>query len=434
MTALWIRLKHNWFRNGLAVLQVAIAIAALSAVFVDVLPALTESPAGDGASTFTVRFGARTSVSTMWTGAFLPGDVEYLLEHAESVDAASVMDSRFRGVVRVGEERYMLRGFSHVHPSFQRLMDLEMVAGAFFTEEDVASPPRVAVIADELARFLYGDGSAALGETINVRPDMESSILQGFAPAEARAEALGDPGNDVTVIGIFRHAEAGGAGFSSAEQTVMFMPSVAPGPGEPRRYASEIWVKAKPGMDEAAEDEIRRLLTQRLEERGDADREMDGVRLEVMVEPMLGGSAFRQAQIVNALIFGSLGLAALIVSAIAMFTTTLANLAQRTRYIGLGRALGATRGRVVREVVAESALLAGIGGVVGVALAFPLRATVLSPLLGVLSSGGVRPSDVLLMGMTGVALSVVVGGVAGLYPAWTVAKLAPSEAWREGQL
>lgn len=214
----------------------------------------------------------------------------------------------------------------------------------------------------------------------------------------------------------------------------MFMPAVTPGPGQPRSYSSEILVKAKPGMDEAAEDEIKRLLTQRLEERGEADREMDGVRLEVMVDPMLGGSALRQAQIVNALIFGSLGLAALIVSAIAMFTTTLANLAQRTRYIGLGRALGATRGRVVREVVAESALLAGIGGVVGVAMAFPLRATVLSPLLGVLSSGAVGPFDVLLMGLVGVLLAVVVGGAAGLYPAWTVARLAPAEAWREGQL
>src|SRR5690606_40181276 len=71
----------------------------------------------------------------------------------------------------------------------------------------------------------------------------------------------------------------------------------------------------------------------------------------------------------------------LIVSSIAMFTTTLANLAPRTRYIGLSRALGATRARIVREVVTESAVLAGIGGLVGVALAFPLRTTVLAPLL-----------------------------------------------------
>src|SRR5690606_24980916 len=117
------------------------------------------------------------------------------------------------------------------------------------------------------------------------------------------------------------------------------------------------------------------------------------------------------------------------------FTTTLANLAQRTRYIGLSRALGATRLRVVREAVAEAALIAGLGGLVGVLGAYPLRQVVIVPL----TSGGLTPAsveavDVVLVGAVGVALAMLGGAVAAIYPAWTVARLVPAEAWREGRL
>ncbi|MFS8582661.1 MAG: ABC transporter permease, partial [Limnochordales bacterium] len=158
-----------------------------------------------------------------------------------------------------------------------------------------------------------------------------------------------------------------------------------------------------------------------------------GRQAEVLVSPVMSAGQLRQVRAGSSLLLGGLGLAALLVSSIAMFTTTLANLAPRTRYIGLSRALGATRGRIVREVVAESAVLAGIGGVVGAALAFPLRKTVFAPLFSSLgAAGGPGAGDVLLAGLAGVALAMAVGAVAALYPAWTVARMAPADAWREG--
>lgn len=436
MAAFWIRLRHNWFRNLLAVLQVAIAIAAVSAVFIDVLPALKPDPA-QASSQFMVRFGARTATGAMWSGAFVSDDVDYLLEHATAVEAASTYDSQFQAIVRVADERYMLRGLGRVHASYDRLMNLEMVAGSFFFPDDVASgPPRVAVIADELAQLLYGDAVEALGKTINVRPDAESHVLRGFASPDMRASALAAPGDDVEIIGVFTRGEGDGRAFwfGPGSDAVMLVPTQASDTSGPRRYVSEIIVKARPGMEQAAEEEVKVLLESRLAERGDDRRTMDGMPLGVMIDPVMGGSALREARLQSALIFGALGLAALVVSSIAMFTTTLANLTQRTRYIGLGRALGATRGRVVREVVAETALLAGVGGLVGVAAAFPLRATVLAPLFNVFGGSGFGVTDVLLVGMTGIGLAVVVGALAGLYPAWTVARLAPAEAWREGHM
>lgn len=435
MSAFWIRLKHNWFRNLLAVLQVAIAIAALSAVFLEVLPALKPDPAA-ATSNFTVRYGARTATSVRWGGVFLPEDVDYLAEHATTLEAVSTFDSTFSAIVVVDGDRYMLRSLARVNPSFVRMFDLEMVAGGFFVEQDVtAGPPRVAVISEDLADLLYGGASEALGKTINVRPDMEARALRGFAPAELRASALADPGDDVQVVGVFAPLKGTGiVGPVSPEGSVMFVPAGTRRPADMTVAVSEILVRTRPGMEQAAAEELDVLLTARLLERGHDERWEDGVKYGIMVDPSEGGSLARQSRLFGALIFGSLGFAALVVSSIAMFTTTLANLTQRTRYIGLSRALGATRGRIVREVVAETALLAGIGGAVGVVAAFPLRATLFAPLFNVLSEGGTGFGDVLLTGLGGVGLAVIIGGVAGLYPAWTIARLAPAAAWREERM
>lgn len=68
MSAIWIRLRRHWFRNLLAVLQVALAIAAVSAALVDVLPMLMQ---GDdpGATTYAVRFGTEGGGAAVWIWA-----------------------------------------------------------------------------------------------------------------------------------------------------------------------------------------------------------------------------------------------------------------------------------------------------------------------------------------------------------------------------
>lgn len=437
MAGMWIRIKHNWFRNVLAMLQVAIAIAALSAVFIDVLPVLKPDPA-ESSGQFTVRFGARTGSGAMWTSAFLAGDADYLLEHGDAVAAATTFESSFQPVVRVGDDRYALRGLARANHTFADLMDLEVVAGTFFVAADGESErSRVAVVSQDLAGQLFGGAESALGETINVRPEEESMMLRGAGPADMFAESLGEPGNNVEVIGVFRAPEGlQSLGPISPSTNVMLLPltEVSAGGSQRRLYASEILVKAKPGMEREAEEEIRHLLMARLQERGDDERTMDGRSLEIIVEPLMGMSQVRQARLANALVLGALGVAALFISSIAVFTTTLANLTQRTRYIGLGRSLGATRGRVVREVVAETALIAGVGGLIGAIVAFPLRATVLAPLLpGVVNAAeGPGAGGAVLVALFGVLLAAGVGAVAALYPAWTVAKLPPAEAWREG--
>ena len=77
------------------------------------------------------------------------------------------------------------------------------------------------------------------------------------------------------------------------------------------------------------------------------------------------------------LVLGAFGVAALVVAGFSVFTTFLASVTERIRAIGLARALGATRWRVLREVMSEAVMLTGIGGIAGAVLAYPVR--ILSP-------------------------------------------------------
>ena len=119
---------------------------------------------------------------------------------------------------------------------------------------------------------------------------------------------------------------------------------------------------------------------------------------------------------------------ALFASIVVVTNTTLVSVTQRTREIGVRRALGATRGDILRQFLLESAIVSGLGGVLGV---------LGGVLLVVLASKGLSawlgswPAHYKLWAMgLGLGSSALTGVVFGLYPAWRAARLDPVEALR----
>src|SRR5690606_9443321 len=311
--------------------------------------------------------------------------------------------------IRVGGELLVTRGFSWVSPGFQEVVDLGLVAGRFFDETDLLrAEPTVAVISADLAELLF-PGQDAVGEEINIRPDEEAARVSGGLWVGS-ISTEGAPGLDVRVIGVFEHPQGMPAYYGFFAHSVreeILLPATgrhsralaglaaadpeaeATGEGETGRASPtqkeypELYFRAAPGTAREAVAEAELLLGARLEAKGHAPLSAaggDGSSL-VVSPAVLGVDALNQGQLANGLILGALGVAALVVSGFSIFTTFLATVAERVRSIGLARALGATRMRIVREIVGEAVTLSGVGGLIGVALSFPVRQVVLRPLL-----------------------------------------------------
>ena len=128
----------------------------------------------------------------------------------------------------------------------------------------------------------------------------------------------------------------------------------------------------------------------------------------------------------NSIIVG-IGLVSLIVGGLSVINTMAMSVAERTREIGVKRAIGATRRRIIRELMVEAGVIGAIGGLLGVAL---------GALVVVLVNEAGRSSGTVLFELTtGTALfafafSTVLGVVAGIIPAWTAARLDPVAALR----
>jgi putative ABC transport system permease protein len=128
----------------------------------------------------------------------------------------------------------------------------------------------------------------------------------------------------------------------------------------------------------------------------------------------------------NAIIVG-IGLVSLIVGGLSIINTMAMSVAERTREIGIKRAIGARRRRIVRELVVEAGVIGAIGGALGVALG--ALVVVLVNEAG-RSSGTVLFEFTLSTGLFALGFSTVLGVVAGIIPAWSAARLDPVAALR----
>ena len=149
-------------------------------------------------------------------------------------------------------------------------------------------------------------------------------------------------------------------------------------------------------------------------------RAQDDVKMIVPLE--LLRQQEETARIFN-MVLGSIAIISLLVGGIGIMNVMLATVTERTREIGVRRALGAKKGHIVKQFLVEAVVLSGAGGAMGVLLGLliPRIVTALSDSLTI-----VRPEHVALS----FGISAFVGVAFGLYPAWRAANMDPVTALR----
>ncbi len=280
---------------------------------------------------------------------------------------------------------------------YREVADVGLASGRFFDARDEHEHGQVCVIGEEVRRNLFGYG-AVIGKQLKV--------------------------NDVwlEVIGVLRSDPAGGAPSQDARQQSTAKEIWIPASTAMRKFdrdpldapIDELLVTVKEGVSTRRTAQVIEPLLQRLH--GGADD------YEVVVpEALLEQS--RQTQRIFNVVMGSIAGISLLVGGIGIMNIMLASVLERTREIGVRRAIGATRKDIRSQFVIESFAISLIGGIAGIIIGIVL-ARVVAAYAG-------WPTVITFWSLvlsTGVSISV--GLVSGIYPAARAAELNPVEALR----
>jgi putative ABC transport system permease protein len=268
-------------------------------------------------------------------------------------------------------------------------------AGRIWTESEGASGREICVVGPDMLKNLFGDAPAdrAVGQEIRI------------------------DGRPYLVLGVL---EPLGSIFGFSRDNVVYIPysTYQKAYGGRRSIVTFIQVPSAEQL-EVAEDQVRTIMRNR-RGRASSDDGDEGFSLETQdVFLNLYGSATSNIYIVT------LGVAAisLVVGGIVVMNIMLVSVTERTKEIGIRKAIGARRKDILTQFLIEAVTVTALGGALGVGTGFGL-AYIISALIGF----------PLLISMAsavlGVGVSSVVGIVSGLWPAWRAARLDPIEALR----
>ena len=285
-----------------------------------------------------------------------------------------------------------------ISSQYREVATVKLAEGRFFDGRDEREHAQVAVIGQEIRRNLFGYGSP-LGKQFKVN-DVWLEVIGVLASDPVGASSGGDS------LPATSSAEEVWIPVSTAMRKFDRDPLDAP--------LDELMVTVKEDVSPRSVAELIKPLVDRLH--GGAD-DYEVVVPEALLEQQ------RQTQRIFNIVMGSIAGISLLVGGIGIMNIMLASVLERTREIGVRRAIGARRGDIRAQFVIESFAISVIGGVAGIIIGIVLARLVAAyagwPTVITISS---------LILSTGVAMTV--GLVSGIYPANRASELNPIEALR----
>jgi macrolide transport system ATP-binding/permease protein len=275
---------------------------------------------------------------------------------------------------------------------YERLRAATPTAGRFFTEQEIRMRNKVALLGTTVVRELFAEANP-IGETIKIN-------LINFR-----------------VIGIL--PQKGATGFRDQDDTVIVPVTTAMYRLLGKQYIDQFYIEAlSPDLIDPAQDEITKLLVK--EHRIPAKDAQDAFQVRNMADIK---AALESSTKTMSLLLGCIAAISLLVGGIGIMNIMLVSVTERTREIGLRKAIGASKKDIMVQFLIEAVLMSFIGGVTGIGLGVGI-----SVLITVFSGWAViiSASPILLA----TTFSLIVGVVFGLWPAQKASNLDPIEALR----
>lgn len=289
-------------------------------------------------------------------------------------------------------------------PDYERVYGFEMASGQFISEVNLAGRDMVVVVGNKVADDLFGTDEA-VGQNVKIRDKR------------------------FTIIGVMAPRGLSSFGFSWDELVVTPMTT----------FQARLFSQKTPGGEDAVQqialqlssaeiiDEVTEEIEDILRRRHNIDDDEDDDFAVTSLEQMLG--TFETITIALTLFLGMIGFVSLLVGGIGIMNIMLVSVTERTREIGLRKAIGAKRRDILIQFMLEAAMLSLVGGAVGLIVAWIAAWGVSQIDLGGFSiNAAVSP----LIVTVAVSLSIFIGLGSGIYPAWRAARLNPIEALRYG--
>jgi putative ABC transport system permease protein len=348
-----------------------------------------------------IQFSGGVPDSLKARKAFTMGDAEAILEHSPAVAAVSVFKFAFNDIKLSRRDKTTKTTFIYgTNDQLLRTHGYDMARGRFFTQEEVRSNANVVVLGKDTRETLFGDASG-LGQTVHLN-GIPFTVVGEFEP---KGRFLGNNFDEVACIPYPLIDKYWGT------------PADAP-PWFPKK--GELFLDAVAVSPEQSEEAIREI-SEVLRVR----RHLPSNKLNNFV--VFSDDAF--ISLYNTITGGIFALMflissiSLVVGGIGVMNIMLVAVTERTREIGVRKALGAPRKAIMLQFLIEALLLTAAGGALGVLLGAGVTWLVhaLSPLPTFVSPWSV---------IVGLAVSTLIGVFFGLYPALRASRLDPVESLR----
>ncbi|HEX2993427.1 MAG TPA: ABC transporter permease [Anaerolineales bacterium] len=394
-------LSGNKMRSGLTVLGIVIGVAAVIAMLAvgeGAQASITGSISGIGTNLlFVFRGGESEDVRN--TKPLTLGDVDALRDQFAAPNIAAVAPAlQGDAAIVFGGEQTSTQLYG-VTPDYFQVRNLNVTEGELINQEHILGRASVVILGSEVAENLFGHADGVTGETVRIE------------------------GQPFRVIGVL---EKKGGGAMGSEDDQVLVPFSTAQSRLIRRGGSDqvdiIFIQAVSGdVVSQATDEISTILRARHRTEIGADDFTVFSQQDLL-------TTFQSITGILTIFLGGIAGISLLVGGIGIMNIMLVSVTERTREIGLRKALGARRRDILVQFLTESSLLSLLGGIIGIMLGW-----LISFAVGQIATASGTPFTP-IVGYNAIALatlfSAAVGLFFGIYPANRAASLEPVEALR----